>query len=78
MQSVEHTAGCERGVLEGGSAKSSLFKSAAAVDTRRRLFVYAFVTEAGTHVRLRIGVTHKFVGIPPSIISRANVMKVGR
>ena len=65
-------------MTEEGSAKSSLFKSTAANDTLRRFVVYAFVTEPGTHVRLRIGVVHKLAGSPLSIILCVDVMKVRR
>lgn len=62
--------GCKRDVAEEGSARSSLFRSTAAIDTLRRFVVYALVTEPGTHVRLRIGVAHRLDVSPPSIALR--------
>lgn len=62
-----HTEGCKRSADDDGSAITSDLRSGDASDTRLRLFEYAFVTDDGAHVRLRLGVTQRFVGMPPSM-----------
>lgn len=50
-------------LIDGTSEAISEAKSQEAMDTRRRFVEYAFVTEAGVHVRFRRGVEHNCVGI---------------